>query len=161
VANLSPIKGLNLPIITMDKIDGDPNLKTAKGPFAQYPPRMTESVLKNYDVYEALPHPNEEIVQNDYTCPPRRFFDKNHAMIEDEGLLSKRRNTRLSSRTDDYDPDKLSLKLVKNQINHLDFRPEIFKPEVVKHVQKIIKESRTPLMTRGSKGGGVGSIEVG
>jgi hypothetical protein len=79
-------------------------------------------------------------------------------MIEDDGLLSKRRNTRLSSRTDDYDPDKLSLKLVKNQINHLDFRPEIFKPEIVRHVQKIIKESRTPLITRGPTGG---SIEVG
>ena len=76
-------------------------------------------------------------------------------------MLSKRRNTRASSRTDDYDPDKLSLTLVKNQINHLDFRPEIFKPEVVRHVQKVIKQSRTPLMTRGLKGGEVGSIEVG
>ena len=119
---------------------------------------MSESVLKKYDVYEALPHPNEEIIQNDYTCPPRRFVDKKHAVIEDDGLLSKRRNTRVSSRTDDYDPDKLSLKLVKNQIDHLDFRPEIFKPEVVRHVQKVIKQSRTPLIPRGSGGG---SIELG
>jgi len=161
VANLSPIKGVNLPIVTVDDIESDPNIKTAKGPFAFYPPRMSESVLKKYDVYEALPHPNEDIIQNDYTCPPRRFVDKKHAAIEDDGLLSKRRNTRVSSRTDDYDPDKLCLKLVKNQIDHLDFRPEIFKPEVIRHVQKVIKESRTPLMPQGSKGVGGGSIELG
>jgi hypothetical protein len=68
---------VNIPIVTMENIAGDPNIHTAKGPFANYKPRMTESVLKNYDVYEALPHKKEEIIANDYTCPPRRFIDKN------------------------------------------------------------------------------------
>jgi hypothetical protein len=59
-SQLSPIKGVNLPIITMDKIEGDPNLKTVRGPFANYEARMTKSVLKNYDVYEPLPSSKKE-----------------------------------------------------------------------------------------------------
>ena len=75
---------------------------------------MTESVLKNYDVYEALPHPKEEIIQNDYTCPPRRYIDKKVPKDENLASIVRRRNTRVSSRTEEYDPDKLSLKVVKN-----------------------------------------------
>ena len=113
---------------------GDPNVRTLRSQFANYPPRMTESVMKNYDVYEALPHPKEEIIQNDYTCPPRRFIDKKASKEENIGSVIRNRNTRVSSKTEDYDPDKLSLKVVKNQINHLDFKPELFKYESIRHI---------------------------
>jgi hypothetical protein len=113
-ASLSPLKGVNLPIVTMDNVESDPNVKSYKGPFANYPPRMTESVLKNYDVYKALPHPKEEIIQNDYTCPPRPFIDKKASKDENSASIFRRRNTRVSSRTEEYDPDMLSLKVVKN-----------------------------------------------
>jgi hypothetical protein len=98
---------------------------------------MTESAVNNYDVYEALGE-KEEIIQNDYTCPPRRFVNKNAKVAETEGQVSLRRNSRISSKTEDYDPDKLSLKMVKNQINHLQYRPELFQPDAVRHVRKVL-----------------------
>ncbi len=48
------------------------------------------------------------------------------------------RNTRFSSRTEEYDVDKLTKKIVKNQINHLEFRPELFKHEAIKHVKNVL-----------------------
>lgn len=54
--------------------------------------------------------------------------------------ITQRRNIRVSSRTEEYDPDRLSKKLVKNKINHLQFRPELFNYESVRHIKSVLQQ---------------------
>lgn len=130
------MKGVNLPLISVENIKGNPNIKSTR---VILPSRKSKSVVKvKLDPYAGMneSYANDNITINEFSVPPRRFVDKK--MKPSDSMITTRRNVRVSSRTEEYDADKLSYRLVKNKINHLEYRPELFKPYAINHIKKVI-----------------------
>jgi hypothetical protein len=61
-------------------------------------------------------------------------------MRKDPRFRSINRDNRLSSNLRDTNPDVLSVRLVKNKINHLEFRPELFQDKTIRKIKKLLDD---------------------
>lgn len=103
------------------------------------------------DVLEWMKPPpiDESNHEGDRSIPIVRLTDEQLAYAFKTRVVKDHHKTtyreiRVSSNPLDTDPANLSMKLVKNKINHLEFKPELFSEKTIKRIRKILDEKLGP-----------------